>query len=50
MCYIFYDICLEQAAYIGDIKTLYNITKTLSRRKTVKTSQVKDKMERYLPN
>ena len=26
----------EQAAYIGDIKTLYNITKTFSRRKTVK--------------
>ena len=33
----------EQAAYIGDIKTLYNITKTLSRRKTVKTNPVKDK-------
>ena len=33
----------EQAAYIGDIKTLYNITKTLSRRKTVKNKPVKDK-------
>ena len=33
----------EQAAYIGDIKTLYNITKTLSRRKTVKNKPVNDK-------
>ncbi len=32
----------EQAAYIGDIKTLYYITKTLSRRKSCKSKPVKD--------
>ncbi|CAC5366969.1 unnamed protein product [Mytilus coruscus] len=33
----------EFAAYKGDIKTLYDITKTLSRRKTTKSKPVKDK-------
>lgn len=33
----------ERAAYMGDIKTLYNITKTLSRRKTCKAKPVENK-------
>ncbi|CAC5403281.1 unnamed protein product [Mytilus coruscus] len=40
----------EFAAYKGDIKTLYNITKTLSRRKTAKSKPVKDKDGKVLPN
>ncbi|CAC5408747.1 unnamed protein product [Mytilus coruscus] len=34
----------------GEIKTLYNITKTLSRRKTAKSKPVKDKDGKVLPN
>ncbi len=33
----------EEAAYRGDIKTLYNITKTLSNRRSIKVKPVKDK-------
>ena len=33
----------EEAAYRGDIKTLYNITKTLSNRRNIKVKPVKDK-------
>ncbi|VDI08229.1 Hypothetical predicted protein [Mytilus galloprovincialis] len=40
----------EFAAYKGDIKTLYNITKTLSRRKTAKSKPVKDKDGKVLTN
>ena len=37
----------EHAAYIGDIKTLYNITKTLSNRRIIKTKLSKTNMERH---
>ncbi|XP_071137229.1 uncharacterized protein [Mytilus edulis] len=40
----------EFAAYKGDIKTVYNITKTLSRRKTAKSKPVKDKDGKVLTN
>ncbi|XP_071123142.1 uncharacterized protein [Mytilus edulis] len=40
----------EFAAYKGDIKTLYNITKPLSRRKTAKSKPVKDKDGKVLTN
>ena len=37
----------EQAAYRGDIKTLYNVTKTLSKRKQITQSQWKIRMETF---
>ncbi|CAG2199776.1 unnamed protein product [Mytilus edulis] len=40
----------EFTAYKGDIKTLYNITKTLSKRKTAKSKPVKDKDGKFLTN
>lgn len=40
----------ELPIYMGDIKTLYNIIKTLSRRETCKAKPVKDKDVRSSPS
>lgn len=40
----------ELPIYMGDIKTLYNIIKTLSRREACKAKPVKDKDVRSSPS